>query len=105
MKPVASGCETTPAGLRNDDALQLLAASADKPDYATLNAYALRDPIAPHLAAADAGIEICLDPILAAFSALSASADCVVVVSNNSFRSGDGGRPPIPRQPDAAPSR
>ena len=83
MKPVASGCETTPAGVRNDDALQLLAESAGEPDYATLNAYALRDPIAPHLAAADAGIEICLDPILAAFSALSASADCVVVATDH----------------------
>ncbi len=79
MKPVASGCAATPAGLRNDDALKLLAASAGRPDYATINPYALRDPIAPHLAAADAGIEIRLEPILAGFAALSASADCVVV--------------------------
>lgn len=79
MKPVASGCDSTSAGLRNDDALQLLAASHGNPDYVTLNPYALRDPIAPHLAAADDGIEIRLEPILSAFAALSASADYVVV--------------------------
>ena len=32
-------------------------------------------------------------------------AACVVVVSNDSFRSGDGGVPPILRRPNAAPSR
>jgi hypothetical protein len=31
-------------------------------------------------------------------------AACVVVVSNDSFRSGDGGRQPILERPDAAPS-
>jgi dethiobiotin synthetase len=79
MKPVASGCDLSPAGLRNDDALQLLAAGAATPDYAQVNPYALREPIAPHLAAADTGIDIRLDPILGAFAALSAGAECVVV--------------------------
>jgi hypothetical protein len=32
-------------------------------------------------------------------------AECVVVVSNNSFRSGVGGVPSILRRPDAASSR
>lgn len=79
MKPLASGCEATPSGLRNEDALRLIAHSAGAPEYALVNPYALHDPIAPHLAAADAGIEIQLDPILAGFATLSANADFVVV--------------------------
>ncbi|NUO78209.1 MAG: AAA family ATPase, partial [Lysobacter sp.] len=55
MKPVASGCEVTPQGLRNEDALLLQAASAPVPDYADINPYALRAPLAPELAAADDG--------------------------------------------------
>jgi dethiobiotin synthetase len=79
MKPVASGCRQTPRGWRNDDAERLIAHSAGAPDYALVNPYALTDPIAPHLAAAQAHTEIRLDPILAAFAALSTTADCVVV--------------------------
>jgi dethiobiotin synthetase len=79
MKPVASGCEQTPDGLRNDDAERLIAHSAGPLDYDLVNPYALAEPIAPHLAAADAETQIRLDPILAAFAALSTNADCVVV--------------------------
>ena len=50
-KPVATGCEVTPQGLRNDDALALqLAAGTDEP-YEVLNPYAFEPAIAPHLAA------------------------------------------------------
>ena len=52
MKPMASGCEATPAGLRNADAQLLLAHSAGRPDYGLVNPYAFAEPIAPHLAAA-----------------------------------------------------
>lgn len=79
MKPVASGCTRTTHGWRNDDARALLAASAGAPDYALVNPYALPEAVAPHLAARAAGVEIRLDPILAAFAALSTNADCVVV--------------------------
>jgi dethiobiotin synthetase len=79
MKPVASGCVQTPLGLRNDDAETLIAHSVGTPDYALVNPYALHDPIAPHLAAADASIEIQIEPILAAFTALPTNVDCVVV--------------------------
>ncbi|HEV2607331.1 MAG TPA: ATP-dependent dethiobiotin synthetase BioD, partial [Xanthomonadaceae bacterium] len=58
MKPVASGCERTPDGWRNEDALRLLAASDPQPDYAWVNPYALPDPTAPELAARDVGIAI-----------------------------------------------
>lgn len=79
MKPVASGCEQTEQGLRNEDALQLMAASASKLDYATVNPYAFADPIAPHLAAADEGVEIKLDVIADAFSKMARQSDVVVV--------------------------
>ncbi|AKC87205.1 dethiobiotin synthetase [Pseudoxanthomonas suwonensis] len=79
MKPVASGCERTAAGWRNADALALQAASDPRPDYADLNPYALPEPLAPELAARAAGVEVALDPILAAFARLQAKADAVVV--------------------------
>jgi len=79
MKPIASGCERTPNGWRNADAELLLAHSAGTPDYADVNPYAFADPIAPHLAAADIGVDIDLARIQTAFARLSASADVVVV--------------------------
>ena len=79
MKPVASGCRSTPEGLRNDDAERLIAASESGLDYATCNPFALPDAIAPHLAARAAGVEITLDPILDAHARLARSADRIVV--------------------------
>src|SRR5688500_12276480 len=79
MKPVASGCEMTTDGWRNEDALALQAASDPVPAYADVNPYALEHPLAPELAAADAGVAITLPPILAAFARLRAQADVVVV--------------------------
>ena len=79
MKPLASGCESTPSGWRNEDALLLQSASDPVPDYDDVNPYALPLPLAPELAAADAGIEVLLAPILAAHARLTAQADTVVV--------------------------
>ena len=79
MKPVASGCVDAGDGLRNEDALALLAASDPRPDYADLNPYALPQPLAPEIAAREAGIEVGLEKIVAAFERLQASADAVVV--------------------------
>ena len=79
MKPVASGCTLTAQGLRNEDAELLRTHGSGTPDYALVNPYALPEPIAPHLAAARAGVEIRLDPIVAAFAALSTMSQCVVV--------------------------
>ena len=79
MKPVASGCERGPGGWRNADALALQAASDPRPAYADLNPYALPEPLAPELAARDAGVDIALAPLLAAHARLAATADAVVV--------------------------
>jgi dethiobiotin synthetase len=79
MKPVASGCESTPTGLRSDDAARLRAASSVMADYADVNPYALGPAIAPHIAAAQAGIEMRLEKVQHHFDRLAARADWIVV--------------------------
>lgn len=79
MKPVASGSQELGQGLRNEDALALQAASWPVPHYADLNPYALRQPLAPELAAAEDNVQVQLAPIVAAFERLRAQADVVVV--------------------------
>jgi dethiobiotin synthetase len=79
MKPVASGCTHEADGWRNADALALQAASAPRPDYALVNPFALPAATAPSIAAALAGIEVTLPPLLTAYRALAASAEAVVV--------------------------
>ena len=58
LKPVAAGCTRTKAGLVNDDALGLIAASGANLDYDTVNPVALEPPIAPHIAAQQAGMAL-----------------------------------------------
>jgi dethiobiotin synthetase len=79
MKPVASGCERIDGEWKNEDALALVAASDPRPAYADCNPFALEHPLAPELAARDAGVEVSLPPILAAHARLAAFADAVVV--------------------------
>lgn len=54
MKPVASGCDWTPEGLRNADALALHQAMNVRASYDEVNPYAFAPAIAPHIAAAEA---------------------------------------------------
>src|SRR5690606_12275888 len=79
MKPVAAGCEATPEGLRNEDALALRDASDPVRPYDDINPWALPEPTAPQLAARSAGVTVTLPPILAAHARLAAGADVVVV--------------------------
>ncbi len=79
MKPVASGCEPTPQGLRNDDALALLAASEGEPAYDLVNPVAMRQPWSPHLAAAASGLRVTMAPLRSAYEQLREHHDCVVV--------------------------
>jgi dethiobiotin synthetase len=79
MKPVASGAAMTAEGLRNEDALALQAVASVKKPYAVVNPYCFAPPVAPHLAAREAQIEIGLEPIRAAYSELCLGADAVVV--------------------------
>ena len=79
MKPVASGCERIDGAWRNADALALQRAGDPGIDYADINPFALEHPLAPELAARDAGIEVALAPILAAHARLAARVDALVV--------------------------
>ncbi|MBJ6137237.1 dethiobiotin synthase [Marinobacter litoralis] len=58
MKPIASGCEQTPEGLRNEDALMLQEAVTESIAYDVINPIALEPAIAPHVAAVQAGKQI-----------------------------------------------
>lgn len=50
LKPIAAGCQETPEGLRNDDALMLMAQSTEELPYEQVNPIAFAPPIAPHIA-------------------------------------------------------
>lgn len=79
MKPVASGCASTPAGLRNDDALRLLENASRPLDYDEVNPYAFELPISPHLAARAASRLVDLSDIARRYRELASTVDCVLV--------------------------
>ena len=79
MKPVASGCERGAAGLVNDDARQLQRQSSVALPYALVNPYAFEPPIAPHIAAARAGVALSIGTIRSAFDVIAGRTDCVLV--------------------------
>ncbi len=83
MKPVASGCEKTSEGLRNDDAVKILQQSSKRPsqtlDYKTVNPYAFEHAVAPHIAAGLAGVKIDIEKIADDFYLLKEDTDCVLV--------------------------
>ncbi len=79
LKPVAAGSVDTPDGPRNDDALQLLAASNVPASYDDVNPCLLATPASPHLAARHAGVSISPEPILLAQRKLAAVSDCMIV--------------------------
>lgn len=57
-KPVAAGCEVTPDGNRNSDALHLQDAANVSVAYDKVNPYALLEPCSPHIAAKLQGVNI-----------------------------------------------
>jgi dethiobiotin synthetase len=96
MKPVAAGCEQTADALVSDDASQLASASGLRAPIDLVNPYRFQPAIAPHIAAAEAGLRIDLSRIETACRALARLADFVVV-------EGVGGlRVPLNEQEDVA---
>lgn len=79
MKPVAAGCELIDGEWVNEDVALLTAASNVKAPQALVNPYCFTPPIAPHIAAAQSGVNIEMDVIKAAYAQLSTMADIVVV--------------------------
>jgi dethiobiotin synthetase len=79
MKPVASGSERTPEGLKNEDALTLITASNVAAPYEQVNPYCFEPAISPHIAAEEAGISVDPAHIRRNFEALARASDLVVV--------------------------
>ena len=63
VKPIASGCEQTPDGLRNSDALALQAASTLDLPYEQVNPVALEPAIAPHIGLQETGRKVTADQL------------------------------------------
>jgi len=79
MKPIASGCELTEQGLRNEDAEALIENSSFVQSYDLVNPYAFEPPVAPHLIAAELEVGINFDVILENFKQLEVGMDYVIV--------------------------
>ena len=92
LKPIASGAERTPQGLRNADALALSAASSIEVPYPVTNPYCFEPPVAPHLAAAEADVELRVGELVRWYRQASAGAEVAVVEGAGGWR--------VPLHPD-----
>ncbi|TDR80584.1 dethiobiotin synthase [Paludibacterium purpuratum] len=79
MKPVASGCEVDAAGRWINDDVRRLTDATGQTDLDLMNPYRFLPPIAPHIAAQQAGVEICLDTIVEHYQRLAPQYDRVAV--------------------------
>ncbi len=86
MKPIASGCEVTANGLRNEDALLLQSTCDLDLPYNWVNPYQFKPPIAPHLAAKQANVQIKLDKIIQIHQQLQKQADIIIVEGVGGWR-------------------
>jgi len=86
MKPVAAGCEPAARGPRNADAMRLQSQASIPLDYSLVNPVALAAPVAPHIAARQAGVAISLEAIRRSFDELAARVDRVVVEGIGGWR-------------------
>ena len=86
-KPVASGCDVTPKGLRNADALALLAECSIPLTYVQVNPVAFEPAIAPHLAAREAGVALTVQSLLGPMrEVLALSADFTLIEGAGGWR-------------------
>ncbi|MFY9327903.1 MAG: dethiobiotin synthase [Georgfuchsia sp.] len=83
MKPVAAGLDASGC---NEDVAQLRSASSVAATPELVNPFSFRNPIAPHLAAAEEDREIRFAPIHHALDALRRQADVIVVEGVGGFR-------------------
>ncbi|MCE0488750.1 dethiobiotin synthase [Pantoea sp. Mb-10] len=78
-KPVASGCEMTPHGMRNADALALQRYSSVPLRYEQVNPLAFEEPTSPHIVSEEAGRPITFAALSAGLRTLEQQADWVLV--------------------------
>ncbi|MFO7543816.1 MAG: dethiobiotin synthase [Thiobacillus sp.] len=83
MKPVSAGSK---AGELNEDVVALMQAANVTAAVRDVNPYHFVEPIAPHIAAEQAGVQIELSRIVEAYSRLAAAADVVVVEGAGGWR-------------------
>jgi dethiobiotin synthetase len=86
MKPVASGCYPTAAGLRNEDAVLLDQQATARHPYSRVNPYAFAPAIAPHLAALAVGVTIDMGLLVSSYHELALGADVVIVEGAGGWR-------------------
>jgi dethiobiotin synthetase len=87
VKPVASGSSCSPGGLRNSDALALWAECSVPLTYHEVNPYAFEPAIAPHVAAAEAGVELSVSALVRATQkVIDRGADFTVVEGAGGWR-------------------
>lgn len=79
FKPISAGCELTPDGLRNEDALLLQQHASQQLDYDIVNPIAYQEPIAPHIAAQKQGESIDLTAIDYALANIPNNTDVVII--------------------------
>jgi len=86
MKPVAAGAALVDGELHNEDADLLRAAGNVHLPSSITTPFMLKEPAAPHIAAALEGVTIEPVPILAAYTEIQAASDAVVVEGVGGFR-------------------
>lgn len=86
MKPIASGATLGLQGPRNDDALALWEASSVKGPYEFVNPYCFELPVAPHIAAREAGVRIDLEHVAQCARALGQHCDWLIIEGIGGWR-------------------
>lgn len=87
IKPVAAGAEHTTEGLRNQDAVMLMAAMTETLPYHQVNPVLLEPPIAPHIAAEQADKRITVSQLAGLCrGAMMRAADIVLIEGAGGWR-------------------
>ncbi|AUX72158.1 dethiobiotin synthase [Erwinia pyrifoliae] len=77
-KPVATGCEVTAQGLRNEDALALQKYSSVRLPYEMVNPLAFAEPTSPHIISAEQQRPIAASQLSAGLAAVAQRAEWVL---------------------------
>ena len=79
LKPVSAGCELRGDILANDDAWKLMHESSGNPSYEAVNPVALKEAMAPHIAAMREGRTVTVDSLVKHCRPLIDGADLTVI--------------------------
>ncbi len=86
IKPVAAGCVQLEEGLRNEDAMFLQEHMSLELTYDEINPIALEPAIAPHIAAAEADINISVDELAEHCRSVAKNADVLLIEGAGGWR-------------------